>query len=199
MLHGEQVVVWSSEDLKGCFYLLKLPRSWAPSFAFDQRFSLAELGLPPSSDPGDDGERWLGAVTLPMGWLNAMGIAQYVHRRWTCLARGDPLTEARLLGLPLDRELRKDRAAAVLAWDSERLRALWQIYCDDLDIIELQSSLQAARAVEGSTNFWHEAMRRAYGDWQAVLSSDKANQRQLEVKRLGAQISGQCGRVGPAG
>ena len=38
--------VWSCDDLKGSFYLLRLPPAWAPPFAFDATPDPRALGLP---------------------------------------------------------------------------------------------------------------------------------------------------------
>jgi len=199
ILSGREVLVRSSEDLKGCFYLLLLPEAWAPYFAFDQEYTGAMLGLVADAGIGADEACWLGAITLPMGFKNAMGIAAYVHRRWTQLAAGNPRTHMKCIGLPLSREMRKDRPAPLLSVELARLKALWQTYCDDLDLMEKYKDLTAASLVLGTVHEWHEAMRKAYGEWQAVLSEGKAQTRVLEVKRLGAWVSGIAGRIGPPG
>jgi len=193
ILSGREVLVWSSEDLKGCFYLLLLPEAWAPYFAFDQEYTGASLGLGAESGIGADEACWLGAITLPMGFKNAMGIAAYAHRRWTQLAVGDPRSHMKCIGLPLCREMRKDRPAPLLSVELARLKTMWQTYCDDLDLMEKFQDLEAASLVLGTVHEWHEAMRKAYGDWQAVLSEGKAQTRVLEVKRLGAFGIGHSG------
>jgi hypothetical protein len=80
LLEAEEVLMWSYEDLKGAFYLFKLRPEWAKVFCFDMEFDATELGVPGS------GPRWIGAVTLPMGWLSAMGIAQPFIRSCSALA-----------------------------------------------------------------------------------------------------------------
>ena len=44
-LHEHEQLVWSWEDLRGCFYIFRLPRVWAPHFAFDYQYDSAELGI----------------------------------------------------------------------------------------------------------------------------------------------------------
>ena len=105
----------------------------------------------------------------------------------------------KVIVLPLCREMRKDRLAPLLSVELARLKALWQTYCDDLDLMEIYQDLSAASLVLGTVHEWHEAMRKAHGDWQAVLSEGKAQTRVLEVKRLGAWVSGLAGRIGPPG
>ena len=84
ILGPDEELLWSYDDMKGAFYLFKLPDSWAPLFAFNVCFRAKELGL--EEDKYKEGGVYLGAVTMPMGYLNAMGLVQYLHRR--LLARG---------------------------------------------------------------------------------------------------------------
>eukprot|EP00973_Karenia_brevis_P042451 5877313-Karenia_brevis.AAC.1 len=79
VLPDGQVLLWSWEDLKGAFYLFGLSGEWSPLFAFDQTFRLKDL----KDNVAEESDRdvWIGATTIPMGWVNAMGLAQYLHRR----------------------------------------------------------------------------------------------------------------------
>ncbi len=43
-LPDDWVTVWSAEDLKGCFYVFKIPRPWASVFAFDLGLVGTDLG-----------------------------------------------------------------------------------------------------------------------------------------------------------
>ena len=45
MLEGEQELAWSWLDLKGCFYLFRLRRTWAPLFAFNWHYEASDLGF----------------------------------------------------------------------------------------------------------------------------------------------------------
>ena len=52
VLEGEVVLVWRWKDMKGCFYLFRLPSAWAPLFAFAEEYTAHELGvshLPPDT------------------------------------------------------------------------------------------------------------------------------------------------------
>ena len=89
----------------------------------DCRFQVSSLGL-----PGDD-DAWLGSVVVPMGWVNAMGLAQYLQRRMLAIGTGSPIRV-----LPLSRELREDKPMPIMDSTSPGLNSNWQVYCDDLDI-----------------------------------------------------------------
>ena len=188
-LREEEVLMWSAEDLKGCFYIFRLPDAWAPWFAFDVSFSGAELGL------ADKERYWLGAIVLPMGWKSAMGIAQYLHRRLlTCLG-GSPQSGL----LPHARELRKDRATPILSSRRNEFKEWWQVYCDDLDIAEVAATPQEAAAKRKELHEWQVAARDAYHFWNVPRSEDKSVVRSDKVKRLGGLIDGSLGAIGPDG
>ncbi|CAK0854449.1 unnamed protein product [Prorocentrum cordatum] len=185
MLEGEQELAWSWPDLKGCFYLFRLRRTWAPLFAFNWHYEASELGVP------GHGRRWLASVNLPMGWKSAMGLVQYLHRK--------PLmrTGAPSRALPVPRELRKDRAVPPLLPGGGDMSALWQIYADDLDVPEIFSSredLEAARA--GGSAAYYDAARARYAAREVPTSAEKAGDRLQIAQRLGARIDGAAGVVG---
>jgi len=189
-LRDGEVLLWNAEDLKGCFYIFRLPDEWAPWFAFDMVFTGAQLGISPS-----DELFWLGAVTLPMGWKSAMGVAQYLHRRLLTRLGGGP--QAPLL--PHDRELRKDRVAPFLRADRDEFSRWWQIYCDDLDIGVVCKSQEEAEAKRQELDSWQTAARQAYDHWNVPRSVDKASEHSQLVKRLGGLIDGREGCIGPDG
>ena len=86
---------------------------------------------------------YLGAVTMPMGYKNAMGLVQYLHRRMLVQGLQSPL------GLPRSREIRKDRGVPALRAGSA-LQEVWQVYCDDADYVEkVQRSGLAAVSAGG--------------------------------------------------
>ena len=75
-----------------------------------------------------------------MGYLNAMGLVQYLHRR--LLARGPQHPD----GLCRSREKCKDRPVPALR-PGNPLRKLWQVYCDDADYVQkvLRETMKAQR------------------------------------------------------
>jgi hypothetical protein len=70
ILAPSETMLWSFEDMVGCFHLFRLPADWAPFFAFNMQFSASDLGL-----PGNE-KLWIGSQVMPMGWCNSMGIVQ---------------------------------------------------------------------------------------------------------------------------
>ena len=163
VLEGEMVLVWSWKDMKGCFYLFRLPSAWAPLFAFDEEYTAEELGV---NDLPAATKLWLGSVTVPMGFLNAMSIIQYAHRRMHILrgglvprsldqAGGHPshsshgatgnVVKTREASGHLARELRKDHPAPLIAPNNDDMHYLWQVYCDDFDTPEVFTSPEVAK------------------------------------------------------
>ena len=91
---------------------------------------------------------YLGLIVVPMGWTSAIGVIQHVHRRL-----------ARLSGLPRSFEVRRARplrqAAQLLTargefneFTGEALMSLWQIYVDNLDLMELVDAREFANLVQ---------------------------------------------------
>ena len=70
-LDGTEHLVWSSEDMRCCFYIFNLPPRWLPYFILEKQIEGSGLGRP--------GEMLRLAVNvLPMGWLSAVGSAKAV-------------------------------------------------------------------------------------------------------------------------
>jgi len=153
----EEVLLWSWIDMKACFYIFRLPDCWAPYFAFDHGFDSQALGL-----SGPRRTVHLGSVTLPMGWISAMGLAQYLHRQMHIRGTGGPCA-----GLPLDREVRKDKPVPALASGRQPPGGLWQIYADDFDVIERAKDEEEAAALQLESAEWYRAAHAAYDHWNA--------------------------------
>ena len=97
-LLGDEVVMWSSEDINCMFYVFSLCDDWLPYFVLD-------WPLDPSLWGGPSGEPMhLALRVLPMGWKNAVGIAQANLRH---LVQSSAPSGA---NVPSEFELRKDRA-----------------------------------------------------------------------------------------
>ena len=113
ILEADEVAVWNFEDLRGCFYLFRFPPLWSRLFCLNKKFSKSALGLP------GDGHCFLGCTVCPMGFTNAMGLVQYLHRRMLIVGTGGPVE------MPLQRELRKDRTMPMLRGDIDELASIW--------------------------------------------------------------------------
>eukprot|EP00971_Amphidinium_carterae_P091066 1802621-Amphidinium_carterae.4 len=99
VVDGDSILESSYEDLKGCFHLLRLRQEWARLFAFDLKYTAEELGV-----KGEDGQvLYLGAQVVPMGWKNAVGLVQYIHKR---LLRANSIPVQMGACLPPEREHR---------------------------------------------------------------------------------------------
>ena len=184
VLEGGCELEWSYDDLKGAFYLLRLPAAWAPLFAFDFEFSAAELGL---ADWGEESV-YLGATTMPMRWKNAMGIVQYIHRRLH-VAEG-----ACAQGLPRGREVRKDRCFPALSEPGGPLDEFWQLYCDDAGYARVVAASRRLEADAEAQQGLAEAARARYRE-SGVPLSEKRGTRERSVCRLGAFVDGVDGRL----
>eukprot|EP00971_Amphidinium_carterae_P200865 3986081-Amphidinium_carterae.1 len=77
VVDADSALEGSYEDLKGSFHLLRLRREWAKLFTFDLKFTPEELEV----ESADGGPVYLGAQVVPMGWKNAVGLVQYIHKR----------------------------------------------------------------------------------------------------------------------
>ncbi|CAK0870953.1 unnamed protein product, partial [Prorocentrum cordatum] len=75
ILRSGEVMMSSSEDLKCCFYVYRLPAVWHKYMALSKKVSRSCLGL------DGTGEVHVAAAVIPMGWVSATGIIQHIHRR----------------------------------------------------------------------------------------------------------------------
>lgn len=129
-----------------------------------------------------EGDVYVGAKVLPMGWSSAVGVLQHAHRR---LALRSPLAGAGLLGRC---EIRRD----AIFRDLEKEDALWSLYLDDSNLIEVMSK-KVAKELEGRPSDEQEHLRRAYRHWGIPVSLDKALVRANSAEKLGAVIDGDGG------
>ena len=75
VLEAGEVLLWSSEDLKCCFYVYAFPAAWRPFMTFNKPIRSELLGLAPGKLV------WLASAVGPMGWTSATGAVQHIHRR----------------------------------------------------------------------------------------------------------------------
>ena len=64
VLEADEILRWSYEDLRGCFYLFRFPVGWSRLFALNLKFSRQELGL------SGKGYVYLDCTVCPMGFRN---------------------------------------------------------------------------------------------------------------------------------
>ncbi|CAK0804969.1 unnamed protein product, partial [Prorocentrum cordatum] len=96
VLRSGEVLLWSAEDLKCCFYVCSLCDAWLKYMAISKPVRRAVVGLP------GEGPAYLAAAAVPMGWISETGVIQHIHRR--LLRSWHP----RLQRLAACKELRKD-------------------------------------------------------------------------------------------
>eukprot|EP00971_Amphidinium_carterae_P211390 4194179-Amphidinium_carterae.3 len=203
VLTEDDCLVMSFEDLRGAFYLLSVPAGWSKWFAFNIRFTLDELALPSEGrDPHEP--LYLAATVIPMGWLNAVGIVQGLHRE--LLLRGsaaggtdDGDASASVEpGVALHHEVRRDKPMPPVGIHRD-WNYLWQAYIDDYDQAEVlpRQAVDSGAALPVSQR--QQQVRACYAHWHAPRSERKSGERCSEAVRLGVSINGTTGRLGAAG
>ena len=97
MCLGENdMILWSSDDISGCFHVFSLPVPWRRWMILDKPMrrpvggSTDSRGVghgcggnAPRDRPSNVRLRpvWLALAVIPMGWLSAVGVVQHLHRR----------------------------------------------------------------------------------------------------------------------
>ena len=97
----QEILLWDAEDLKCAFYVFGIPEAWWRYFVIGKAIDGEHVG----GEPGI--QYWLAVVVIPMGWLSAVGVCQYLQRR---LGRAPRAFGAEL---PAVSDLRKDKPAPV--------------------------------------------------------------------------------------
>ena len=172
-----QVMRMSADDLVAAFYLFALPKGWSRLMTFGGPVPWRVLGVE------REGETFVGATVLPMGWSSAVGVLQHAHRR---LALRSPLQGgAGLLGRC---EIRRDSIFP----DLEEESSLWSLYLDDTSLIEIMDR-KVAEELAGKPAAEQLRMRQAYAHWGIPISLDKALERAERAEKLGAVVDGDAG------
>ena len=181
-LKDGEILLSSGDDLVAAFYLFRLPFSWSRYFAFRKPLTRRALGM--DGDP--EGEVFIASQVLPMGWAAAVTIMQHMHRNMALWSRT----------LPMDREIHRERPLPERS--TEALSSYWNLYVDDLTLMEVISEEWFLRS-GGDLNEMPElqkAMEAAYTSLGVPFSSDKASSRELRCEKLGALVDGSLGRLG---
>ena len=111
-------LVISSEDVRAMFYIIGLPKEWAPFLGFSRiiptRFN----------PPGVKGPCVLFSRVLPMGFVNSVSLAQHIHRRVVSFALKGVVSP--------NCEIRRDR-------DFPDALQFYRVYLDNFDVLTLRS------------------------------------------------------------
>jgi len=169
---------WSSLDLRCCFYIYRLPECWRGFFTFAQKVWGPDVGLP------NLGWTHVAATVVPVGWISACGIVQQVHRNLLLMPR------ALSAALPADAEITRDNPLPpplVGACEPAACRRAWQVYIDNLDVIEVQSMLADLPPERAD---WIKTALATYAHHGVPVSDDKEEVRGVQVKALGTAVVG---------
>eukprot|EP00435_Cladocopium_sp_Y103_P074163 s689_g47.t1 len=173
-LEDHEIAMMSSEDIRCFYYLFKIPETWHRYMGFAR---LVPPALVPDCWKGEPCH--LAALVLPMGFVNAVGLAQHIHRnvvRWA-LQPGD-------LGGG-EQELRRDRPAPLS-------RDMFRVYLDNWDQIKKVDTLLAAE-VEGKPTVQQMALRQTYLDLELPRHPKKAVEMASVAEVQGALLDGRAG------
>ena len=163
--------------MKASLFLFRLPREWAPFFMLHEQVPGWTHGRPDLD--------WvhIGMTTIPMGWINAVGILQYLHRQLV----------ARCSSLPKHLELRRD---APLPVDKDFVtRSFVEMFVDNLDgfafgqVLEKEKMQEYVLLLRGSG----EKVGIIYDDGEKRVSGAPA------TKTLGAEVSNRARGARPLG
>ena len=168
-LNPNEFLVASGDDLVACFYLFRIPFSWSRYFAFRKPISRGALGL-----PGDPEELvYLASQVLPMGWAAAVTVVQHIHRG---LALRDD-------GLPEEREIHRQRPLPEKGFQDDGM--FWNLYIDDLTLLEVVNSLEVDSSGKIKRSVWQEKMEQIYEALGVPYSREKASSREMICEKLG--------------
>ena len=173
-----KVLRMSAEDLVAAFYLFRLPQGWAERMCFQRKVPFQSLGI------DQEGDTYIGATVLPMGWNSAVGVMQHAHRR---LALRSPIRGgAGLLGMCEVRD--------AIFPDLEHHEGIWSLYLDDTNVMEVLDA-KLAKELEGTPADEQKRLRAAYEHWGIPTSLEKTVMRARKAEKLGAIIDGDAGML----
>ena len=179
----ESTLLWHSEDMVSCFWLFFLPKVWGKLFMINKLAKGSIFGLAAELVP-------ICLTVIPMGWISAVGIVQYLHRRLVKLSES----------VPRHLELRRDGLAPT---DRDfNMSEFYEVYVDNLDggesatggparfwLAAQQSDLQrwilAVRSTgEQLGNVYAEDEKRVQGAWSGQNIGAEIDSRKKEIRPL---------------
>ena len=174
------VLLWSSDDQKGAFYVFRLPKQWRGLMAFTKTIPGYLIGSPKP-------RVYLAASVIPMGWISAVSLFQHLQRKLSLGAW--PMGAS----LPSCAEWRRD---GLLPMKSGRDEQKWfQNYLDDFDAPIIVKDSEAGDHMGIGSDMLYR--KRAANELHGIYVSDaKAALGVTKLERMGAYIDGETGRVG---
>jgi len=178
----EQLLI-TSEDVKCFFYTMSVPHCWTKFLAFNKE--VPDVVLPAEWK----GRRiYLASRVLPMGFLNSVSLAQYIHRN---LVKWSGSLEANVeagVNAP-EAELRKDREFSSHAMN-------WRVYLDNYDLLEKVKCTEGD-SLRGSGAPGVLALRNEYERWGVPRNLKKTVERSSHCELQGATVDGELGVAFP--
>ena len=133
-----EIAFFSAQDLVAAFYLLSLPDTWHPFFAFERKVDGSCLGGPPSV------EVYVSVAVLPMGFSGATAIMQHWHRS-CALGKLPQSIQSHEPGLSVTEGLRTDAPVPISTEDGHR--GCWSIYLDDFNDTQILAEAKAEELI----------------------------------------------------
>ena len=183
-LETDEIVLWSSDDIQGCFHVFSLPPAWRKWMILSKPIPVAMpaggAGVLTTNDKlsrggnapqpvGSDSSRliWLALAVIPMGWLSAVGVIQHLHRN--IISSG----QRHHGGLDPDAELVRGKPFPVTL--ESFTRWWWNVYVDNFDIGEILGQTVAVEVIHteslSQASFDTVAAFFSCHSWSALLSS----------------------------
>ena len=204
-LQSDEIVLWSSDDIQGCFHVFSLPPAWRRWMILSKPIRVAmpagKVGVLASNDQlsrggnapqpvVSDGSRliWLALAVIPMGWLSGVGVIQHLRRNIISSGR------SHRGGLDPNAELVRGKPFPVTL--DSFTRWWWKVYVDNFDIGEIFE--QKVRAELIHTESLSQAVyREALKSLGVPRAAEKGISREAVGITMGSVIDGITGRSAP--
>ena len=179
---NESTFFWHSEDMVSSFWLFFLPKVWGKLFMISKLARGSIFGL------AEDLVK-ICLTVIPMGWISAVGIVQYLHRRLV------KLTES----IPQHLELRRDGPAPTDL--NFNMSEFYEVYVDNLDGGESATDDPARRWMTiqpSNLQKWILAVRSTGERLGVIYAEDeKRVQGAWLGQTLGAEVDGKKKEIRP--